>query len=81
VKFTVAGRPLELEHQDVLDRLKGKEPKAHGRQTHFITVGRKAWPVKAALAEATGLDIATFPTSEAIRVLTRLGFPSTRRQA
>lgn len=78
MKFTVGGRMINLEHQDVITRLRGKEPPVHGRQKHFISVNGKAWPVKAALCEATGLDKVTFPTSEAVRVMTRLGFPTSR---
>lgn len=78
MKFTVAGRPIELEHQDVIDRLKGKEPPQHGRQKLFIVVNRKTWPVKAALALAADVDVSAFPTSEAVRVMGRLGFPVSR---
>jgi hypothetical protein len=81
VQFTVGRQPISLEHQDVIDRLKGKTPPVHGRQKHFVAVGRKQWPVKAALAESAGLDPVTFPTSEAVRVLTRLGFPVVRTES
>lgn len=79
MQFTVAGRPISLDHQDVIDRLQGKEPPQHGRQKLFITVNRKHWPVKAALSQAADVDVSVFPTSEAVRVLTRLGFPVSRR--
>ena len=78
--FTVGKQAISLDHQDVLDRLKGHTPPQHGRNKHFVTVNRKPWPVKAALAQAAGLDPVTFPTSEAVRVMTRLGFPVTRKE-
>lgn len=81
MQFTVAGRPIDLDHQAVIDRLKGKEPPQHGRQKLFITVNRKHWPVKAALSQASGVDVSAFPTSEAVRVLSRLGFQVNRVEA
>ena len=41
-------------------------------------IGRRRWPVKLALAEAAGIDLLTFPTGEAVRAMTKLGFPSLR---
>lgn len=81
MEFTVGGEKISLEPQDVIKRLRGKEPPQHGRQKMFIDVGGRPWPVKAALAQATRppLDVSTFPTSEAVRVLKRLGFTVTRR--
>ncbi|MDQ3702797.1 MAG: hypothetical protein M3442_18005 [Chloroflexota bacterium] len=79
--FVVGGEQISLEQQDVIRRLRGKEPPQHGRQKLFIDIGAKHWPVKAALAQATRppLDVSSFPTSEAVRVLKRLGFTVTRR--
>ena len=79
MKFIVGGRMIDLERQDVIDGLQGKTPPVHARQRLFVSVNRKAWPVKAALCEATGLDKIAFPSAEAVRVLGKLGFPTSRR--
>ena len=78
MKFTVGGRMINLERQDMISLLQGKTPPVHGRHKHFVLIGRKVWPVKSAVCEATGLDPLTFPTSEAVRVLNRLGFATSR---
>ena len=81
MEFVVGGEKIALEQADVVKRLRGKEPPQHGRQKLFVEVGGRLWPVKACLAQSTlpALDVATYPTSEAVRVLKRLGFVITRR--
>lgn len=77
--FKVGGQEVRLDHATVIDRLKGKTPPVpDGRNKQFVMVNRRRWPVKAAFSEASGLNVLTFPTGEAVRVMTRLGFPVTR---
>jgi hypothetical protein len=74
--FRVGGHEVSLERSTVEQAVQGKTP---GRVTvHVVEVGGVVWPLKQALAEATGLDLLAFTTQEARRVLTRLGFRAFR---
>lgn len=47
----------------------------------YVTVARKQFPVKQALAETTGLIKSQFTTQDAVRVLGKVGFqPKERRR-
>ena len=74
MRFTVAGQGFDLDHDGVKQSLKGHKPVRDGRNKHFIHVRGVAWPVKQVLGLATGIDPISYPTSEAVRVLTRCGF-------
>jgi len=74
MKFKVGGQVFELDHDGVKQALKGQKPTGDGRNKHFIHVRGVAWPVKQVLSLATGISPIQYPTSEAVRVLTRCGF-------
>lgn len=79
MEFKVGGQAFELDHDKVREAIKGHRPRVDGRNKHFVQVRNVAWPVKQMLELAAGLDPVTYPTSEAVRVLTRCGFVVQRK--
>lgn len=73
VRARVAGRAVSLEPRQVRAALARVEPRRI--QDHFVVVNRRRYPVKQALAAATGLDPADFTSQHARSVLRRLGLP------
>jgi hypothetical protein len=78
ISFTVGGREITLAREEVEKALKDVKPELV--RTHLVFVGGKAYPVKQALREATGLDTLDFHTTDARRVFRRLGFEVARKE-
>lgn len=71
-RFKVAGREFTLDKEDVQSKLATIKPQPI--DLVYVKVGKKSFPVKQALAEATGLIKSQFTTQDAVRVLGRIGF-------
>ncbi len=75
-EFIVGGRQFELTSDQVISKLRGIAPrpvKAHGVEINGLT-----YPVKEALAHATGLDLLDFNTNQARNIFRGLGFKVVR---
>ena len=72
MEFQLGGQDYNLTREDVEARLKHVEPE--DVRKHFVTVNGKRYPVKQALAMALGRRVAHFITTDAIRILSNLGF-------
>ncbi len=73
----VAGHDFDLTALSVERAVAGIDPEPI--QEHYVVIGRRRYPPKQVLAEATGLDRADFTTHQARAVLRRLGFGVYRR--
>lgn len=69
--FIVNGRPVSLTAEEVERRLRGVRPEQV--QTHGVRVAGTVYPVKQALAVASGLFRSDFTSQTARRLLRRLG--------
>ena len=72
VEFNVAGKRVTLTRDQVIQSVKGVTPDTV--RTHAVLVGGVRYPVKQAVALATGLDPLDFNTNQARGWLRRLGF-------
>lgn len=73
VRVQIAGHVFEL-HQADVSRLVGHTEPAEIRD-HFVEIAGRRYPVKQALAVATGLDLSDFTSQHARSALRRLGLP------
>jgi hypothetical protein len=76
--FTVGGEPLSIDHDVVEKKLTGVRPEKV--RALAVEVNGVVYPVKQALALASGLDRAGFTSHEAWRVFKSLGFALSRAQ-
>jgi hypothetical protein len=76
--FFVSGRRITLDRARVRRRLRTASPGPI--RTHAVDVDKRLFPVKQALALATGLDPLDFNTYHARRIFQRLGFRVRRVQ-
>jgi hypothetical protein len=74
--FKVGGNAVRLSPEQVVKTLRGQRPGLI--QTHTVEVGGVAFPVKEALAKATGLDLLDFNTNQARGIFKKLGFKVSR---
>lgn len=72
ITFTVGGRKLSLNRKAVEAALKNVSPDTVKK--YSVRVGNHEYPIKQAVAVATGVPIAMFISTDAYRILTRLGF-------
>jgi hypothetical protein len=79
VRVQVAGQIFALEQRHVC-RAVGRVEPAEIRD-HFVEIGGRRYPVKQALAVATGLDPSDFTSQHARSALRRLGLPVGRLSA
>jgi hypothetical protein len=70
--MVVGGRELDLNANEVLDKMRNVEPEPI--RDHLVEIGDAEFPPKQVLATITGWDRQSFTTMEANRVLNRLGF-------
>jgi hypothetical protein len=70
--FIISGKRLRLTSDQVVSSLRGVEPGPV--QTHAVEINGVTYPIKEALAHATGLDLLDFNTNQARNVFRRLGF-------
>ncbi len=71
--FTVGGSEFSLSRAEVESRLAGVQPEVI--REIAVTINGAQYPVKQALAAATGLLRGNFTSHEAMRVFRRLSFP------
>ncbi|WP_028473748.1 DUF6308 family protein [Nocardioides alkalitolerans] len=69
--FTLAKQEFDLTAQDVVDAVRGRVPETI--RDHWVDVDGVRWPVKQALALATGLEPTAFHSQTSRRVLADLG--------
>lgn len=72
--FKIGGRSISLDREDVEKRLRNVPPE--GIRDLSVTINGIQYPVKQALAAASGLSKSDFTSHEAVRVFFRLGFTS-----
>ncbi len=72
-KFTVGGVPVFLDREEVERKLRAVMPE--DVRELYVEVNGTRYPVKQALAEATGLHRGTFTSHDAMRVFRKLSIP------
>src|SRR5207245_907020 len=72
MEFRLGGEDYALSKEDVEDRLEEVSPE--DVRKHYVSVNGRRYPVKQALAAAIGRPVTDFITTDAIRVLSNLGF-------
>jgi hypothetical protein len=72
VEFQLGGQDYTLSKEDVQDRLKHVDPE--DVRKHYVVVEGRRFPVKQALAMAIGRPVTDFISTDAIRILSNLGF-------
>ena len=72
MEFRLGGEDYDLSGEDVEDRLKHVDPE--DVRKHYVVVERRRYPVKQAVAAAIGRPVTDFITTDAIRILSNLGF-------
>ena len=75
---TVGGHQITLDKKTVEHKLATIE--AERNASVFVKVRKKEFPVKQALAEATGLMRSQFSTKDAVRVLEWVGYTAKQRK-
>lgn len=72
VHATIARRPYDLTRERVETAVRGVQPEPI--QAHYVVVGGRRYPPKQVIGAVTGLDRSAFISTQARRVLERLGF-------
>ncbi|HXH59564.1 SCO5918 family protein [Iamia sp.] len=72
VHATIAHQPYDLTRERVEDAMSGVAPESI--QAHYAIVGGRRFPPKQVIAAVTGLDRSAFISTQARRILERLGF-------
>lgn len=73
---TVGGRGRDITKDEVIRRMRGVEPEPV--REHLVEIAGTAYPPKQVLETATEWNRRSFTSLEAVRVLTRVGFPCRR---
>ncbi len=72
MSFTVGGSVIHLSKKSVETALKGVKPEQIKK--YSVKISGQEYPIKQVVSVAAGVPIAAFISTDAYRVLTRLGF-------
>jgi hypothetical protein len=72
LKFTIGGHAVRLSKEDVERALDGMNPESVKK--YWVVISGKEFPIKQVLSVATKIPPAAFISTDAYRVLSRLGF-------
>jgi len=72
IEATIGGNKVTLTKKSVEDALRDVKPTSVKK--YRVKIGNSEYPVKQALSVASGMPTAAFITTDAYRILTRLGF-------
>jgi len=72
VDFTIGGKRVSLSKKAVESALRNVEPEPIRK--YSVQVGDSEYPIKQVVSVASGIPIAAFISTDAYRILTRLGF-------
>ncbi len=72
IEVTIGGNRVTLTKKSVESALRNVEPGPIKK--YRVRIGDEEYPVKQALSVASGIPTAAFITTDAYRILTRLGF-------
>lgn len=71
-EFTIGGKKVTLNKRTVEAALRNISPEQVKK--YSVRIGDHQYPIKQVLSVATGMPSAAFITTDAYRILTRLGF-------
>lgn len=75
MEFKHRGRMYNLERDEVIEAMRGREPERGNRnQKYFIKIDGKEYPIKQVITESLKLPKVSFTSMTAYGVLDRLGF-------
>ena len=72
MEFTIGGRKVSLSKKAVENALQHVKPEAIKK--YWVRIGSRDYPIKQAVAAASGVPGIAFISTDAFRILTRLGF-------
>jgi len=70
--FTLGGKKVFLNKKTVESSMKGIAPEAIKK--YWVRIGHQHYPIKQVVSVATGIPSVAFISTDAYRVLTRLGY-------
>ena len=71
-EIKINGRKYTVEKQQVIDAVKGIEPKTI--KSYYVVINRKKYPIKQAVAIVLNIPAIAFQSADAYRLLDKLGF-------
>ena len=71
-EIKINGRKYEVQKQQVIDAVKGIEPK--NIKSYYVVLNRKKYPIKQAVAIVLNIPAIAFQSADAYRLLDKLGF-------
>jgi hypothetical protein len=72
MRFTLAGREIHLTKDSVEAAVSGKSPEPIRK--YWVRIAEDDFPIKQVVSLAANIPIAAFISTDAYRILTRLGF-------
>lgn len=72
LEFTLGGKKVSLNKRMVESSMKGIAPESIKK--YWVQIGHQHYPIKQVVSVVTGIPSVAFISTDAYRVLTRLGF-------
>ena len=75
MRFQIAGKDFEIRRSDIIQAMKGIEPKASdGRNKYYVEIAGRRYPIKQPIHQVTGLPYIAFTARHAYHILSKLRF-------
>ena len=71
-QITIRGKKFDVSKQDIMNAVKGKEPR--NIKSHYVEIGGKEFPIKQIAELALKIPAIAFTSMDAYRLLDKLGF-------
>jgi hypothetical protein len=72
ITFTIGGNKVSLTKREIEQAMKGVDPEPITK--YSVHIGTQDYPIKQVISKATRLPSISFISTDAYRILTRLGF-------
>ena len=72
MRFVIRGREYEITKEEILERMRGVEPKEIRK--YYVEVNGREYPIKQVISETLNVEPIAFTSMDAFGILSRLGF-------
>jgi len=72
MRFVIRGREYEITKEEILERMRGVEPKEIRK--YYVEVNGREYPIKQVISETLNVELIAFTSMDAFGILSRLGF-------
>ena len=72
MRFVIRGREYKITKEEILERMRGVEPKEIRK--YYVEINGREYPIKQVISKVLNIELIAFTSMDAFGILSRLGF-------